>query len=238
MGGVIEIISIHVPTTYEAYIQTDKFDIEIRQPVFKRDGYKCVVCGNTENLQPHHLTYRNIYHESLDDLITLCNRCHSIYHAIEKRREAIEEMYRNAHDQEIKEYEEQRQREAQKYEQERARREEINKSIEQEIKDEYYLKDYCKGGDLDMMSWEVINAVIDKKCKKYNIEYYSGNKKPIQDFFLYRRCEFLLRCMDQNFTYADVLAKTNFDSQWLSKWYRRNKCQAKLNEEKEIKEAE
>jgi 5-methylcytosine-specific restriction endonuclease McrA len=50
--------------------------------VFKRDGYKCHKCGNEKNIQCHHLTYENLFHEEkhLDDLITLCKKCHKKIH--------------------------------------------------------------------------------------------------------------------------------------------------------------
>lgn len=51
----------------------------------KIDDYKCQMCGcggsMTNRLQIHHLTYKNIYHESVDkDLICLCDVCHRNVH--------------------------------------------------------------------------------------------------------------------------------------------------------------
>lgn len=40
-------------------------------------GEKCEVCGTTKALQVHHASYENLFHESLDDLQVLCNKCHA-----------------------------------------------------------------------------------------------------------------------------------------------------------------
>ena len=215
--------NIYVPTTYEAYLQTEEFD-QIRQAVFSRDGRKCVVCGSTETLQPHHLTYDRLYHEEISDLITLCRRCHSIYHAIDKRREALATISR------YKELEQSKQDYEAKYNKIEAE----SKLITEEIKTEYLPKDYCRNGDLDMMDWAVLNPIIERKCEEHGIDYWQGNKTKLRNYFHYRRCEFFLKCIDKGITRETMINKTKFDPQYLSKWYRRDKCQAKLNEEKEL----
>ena len=52
--------------------------------VKERDGKKCAICGGTDNLSAHHLTYRNhgdeIHH--LEDLQCVCQRCHERLHGI------------------------------------------------------------------------------------------------------------------------------------------------------------
>jgi 5-methylcytosine-specific restriction endonuclease McrA len=55
-----------------------------RQSVMDRDGNKCTVCGNTENLVVHH----TFYYTDLPDpwkypnasLLTLCEECHKDFH--------------------------------------------------------------------------------------------------------------------------------------------------------------
>ena len=45
------------------------------------DGYACSVCGSTEDLQVHHITYEKCYGEEDEkDLITLCKSCHQKLH--------------------------------------------------------------------------------------------------------------------------------------------------------------
>jgi len=50
---------------------------ETRTKVLKRDGYRCVRCGSTELLDVHHRIARQ--HggtDDLDNLETLCRKCH------------------------------------------------------------------------------------------------------------------------------------------------------------------
>ena len=217
-------VDLHV-SKYEMYLQSERFD-EIRQAVFDRDGHKCVVCGSTENLRPHHLTYRNVYNENLDDLVTLCNRCHSIYHNVENRKKYIDEIYEGD---DWRKTVEENQREAE-------REEEVAGLIYKEITEEYLREDYCKDGDMDMMSWDVLNPVIKTKCEKYGVKHYGGNKNELRNYFLYRRCEFLVRCMDKGFSANETISRTKFDPTWLYKWYSRKRCESKLQEEQRLKE--
>ncbi len=45
-----------------------------------RDGSKCRVCGSMRNLNCHHIHYDNLGNEELDDLVTLCENCHTKLH--------------------------------------------------------------------------------------------------------------------------------------------------------------
>lgn len=50
-----------------------------RDAVFKRDGYKCVLCDETENLDAHHITDRTLMPNGgyvLENGITLCPQHH------------------------------------------------------------------------------------------------------------------------------------------------------------------
>lgn len=40
----------------------------------------CECCGTSKRLDIHHLNYRNLYDVTLDDLQTLCRRCHHLEH--------------------------------------------------------------------------------------------------------------------------------------------------------------
>lgn len=54
---------------------------DIRKAVYKRDGYRCQVCGKhckRKEIQAHHIhPYRETFDNSLENLITLCNSCHA-----------------------------------------------------------------------------------------------------------------------------------------------------------------
>ena len=73
---------------YKEFLKTDEWK-QIAQMVKERDGYKCVICGSTENLNAHHIGYDgDCLNEN--DIVTLCNRCHECLHdGIETIREAV-----------------------------------------------------------------------------------------------------------------------------------------------------
>jgi 5-methylcytosine-specific restriction endonuclease McrA len=53
----------------------------LRQEVLRRDGWRCQACGAMSNLQVHHQDFRSHSGpDSEENLITLCNACHSGVH--------------------------------------------------------------------------------------------------------------------------------------------------------------
>lgn len=66
--------------SYKKYRETDMFK-QKREQVLSRDGYKCKICGTGKNLLVHHITYRRLGNEPLEDLITLCESCHKKIHS-------------------------------------------------------------------------------------------------------------------------------------------------------------
>lgn len=54
---------------------------EMRREVYRRDGWRCALCDNSQGLQIHHVVPRGrggVNHPM--NLITLCWRCHSAVH--------------------------------------------------------------------------------------------------------------------------------------------------------------
>jgi hypothetical protein len=54
-----------------------------KKEVLERDGYKCKVCGSTENLHVHHFKSYRKYPELRADVsngVTLCANCHRMVH--------------------------------------------------------------------------------------------------------------------------------------------------------------
>ena len=48
---------------------------------FRRDDWKCRHCGNRSSLHPHHVIFRSADgDDSLDNLLTLCVKCHMDVH--------------------------------------------------------------------------------------------------------------------------------------------------------------
>lgn len=53
------------------------WSILIRPYILKRDNNKCILCGSIKHLIVHHKNYDN---QNLDNLITLCSKCHRKVH--------------------------------------------------------------------------------------------------------------------------------------------------------------
>lgn len=63
---------------YKDYLKSEKWKTitSIRKEL---DG-SCVLCGSKDNLIVHHRHYENLYHESINDLVTLCKEHHDEFH--------------------------------------------------------------------------------------------------------------------------------------------------------------
>ncbi|MGE5054690.1 MAG: HNH endonuclease [Acidobacteriota bacterium] len=63
-------------------LRLDSTDYDIlRKHVFRRDGWRCQLCGSMSNLEVHHKQFRS--RSGLDteeNLITLCVHCHNRCH--------------------------------------------------------------------------------------------------------------------------------------------------------------
>ncbi|MBW1619032.1 MULTISPECIES: HNH endonuclease [Empedobacter] len=64
---------------YHKYLESPEWRAK-REMVFKRDGYTCTKCKSRPAFHAHHLTYKNIFNEKLEDLISVCAECHSQIH--------------------------------------------------------------------------------------------------------------------------------------------------------------
>lgn len=69
---------------YREYLKSDLWRKKANE-VLKRDKC-CQVCETKNNLTVHHLTYANIFRESLEELTSLCWKCHNSLHAISKKQ--------------------------------------------------------------------------------------------------------------------------------------------------------
>lgn len=65
---------------YQQFLET-AYWADVRSRVLARDKH-CQYCGKSNHLQVHHLTYQHHgkEHEHLEDLVTLCQQCHSEIH--------------------------------------------------------------------------------------------------------------------------------------------------------------
>ena len=66
---------------YKDFLNTIYWSI-VRDYVVSKRGGKCGVCGNDQNLNVHHKTYKNhgLEHAYLEDLMLLCKICHAKFH--------------------------------------------------------------------------------------------------------------------------------------------------------------
>ena len=66
---------------YKEYLKSDHW----KQLRAKKRRYRCAICASTENLDTHHLIYKNLYDVETSDLRKLCRICHYTAHALMKK---------------------------------------------------------------------------------------------------------------------------------------------------------
>lgn len=66
---------------YRQYLQSDVWKAK-RLQLYKLRGYKCERCDSIQQIDVHHKTYDNIFHEPMTDLELLCRVCHAKHHGI------------------------------------------------------------------------------------------------------------------------------------------------------------
>lgn len=55
---------------------------ELRDQRLAKDDYRCKRCKTAKQLRIHHIRYPEVWgEESVDDLVTLCDDCHSQIHS-------------------------------------------------------------------------------------------------------------------------------------------------------------
>ena len=68
---------------YRAYIENSEYWQKVRAARFEDDGGRCVVCHEDlhgKRFETHHISYTRLGQEHRTDVITLCPRCHTIFH--------------------------------------------------------------------------------------------------------------------------------------------------------------
>lgn len=64
----------HRKEVYDDYLSSPEWKA-LRKERLRKDGEKCQRCFNKADAV-HHLTYDRIFHEHIDDLISICEPCH------------------------------------------------------------------------------------------------------------------------------------------------------------------
>lgn len=129
--------------TYNDYLQSDQWR-KTREKRLQIDGRVCAVCGSGKDLNVHHISYRNIGNEDIEnELITLCHPCHAMLHRIKVQSE---DEYKSATECE-RQYRE-------------ARVKALWKKISDLITVEIWLRDKANGGDIDI--WDSGGGMVGK----------------------------------------------------------------------------
>ena len=66
---------------YLAHLQSPYW-AELRRDVLARAEGRCEMCREKPITQVHHLHYRTLGHETLNDVLGLCSRCHRYTHGL------------------------------------------------------------------------------------------------------------------------------------------------------------
>lgn len=69
---------------YQLYLSSPDWQF-IRSQRLEYDQYTCCGCLTGRHLQVHHVTYDNLGHEQLEDLVTVCERCHRAIHVFARK---------------------------------------------------------------------------------------------------------------------------------------------------------
>lgn len=72
---------------YTDYLKSNDWKEKRRQKLLKRK--RCAICASTENLDIHHLNYKNLFDVEQTDLRKLCRRCHFLAHDLHKAGKII-----------------------------------------------------------------------------------------------------------------------------------------------------
>jgi 5-methylcytosine-specific restriction endonuclease McrA len=68
------------PKGLRAQLSSESY-AQLKLQVLNRDGWRCQNCGSSRNLEVHHQQFRSHSgDDSEENLITLCNYCHSLKH--------------------------------------------------------------------------------------------------------------------------------------------------------------
>lgn len=71
------------PDEYENYMRSPTWATRRAQFIATQRVVECP-CGSTDDLHVHHITYERLGAEADDDLLLVCQRCHSRIHHLER----------------------------------------------------------------------------------------------------------------------------------------------------------
>ena len=74
--------------TYTEYLKSSDWK-QKRDQKIKRKLNRCAICSSTENIDIHHLNYKNLIDVEQSDLRKLCRRCHYFAHQLLKEGKIV-----------------------------------------------------------------------------------------------------------------------------------------------------
>jgi hypothetical protein len=72
---------------YKEYLKSE--DWKQKRKLKKSKNNRCGICASTENIDIHHLNYKNLYDVEQSDLRRLCRRCHFLAHRLQKEGKLV-----------------------------------------------------------------------------------------------------------------------------------------------------
>jgi 5-methylcytosine-specific restriction endonuclease McrA len=90
---MIHVCDDRISPEYKAYLQSETWK-NIRERIKLRD-IVCQMCGSTENLTVHHMNSKYRFHEAEhpEQLILLCEKCHTWIHTYWNTCDRIKNFY-------------------------------------------------------------------------------------------------------------------------------------------------
>lgn len=82
---------------YQQYLKSDHWKKLRRRKRRKFKEPRCAICASTDQVDTHHLFYRNIHDVQLSDLRLLCRRCHDVTHQLMAEGELSKVKYKSHH---------------------------------------------------------------------------------------------------------------------------------------------
>ena len=190
--------------SYKSYLNSSHWK-EKRKEFKKCYIRACVICGTNENIELHHITYKNIGKERLSDLCFLCRDCHESVHNKTKKvpDNSIIKTFRRNHVGLVipKQYAAKKispkQRKKLKKEKKKEERDRLKREIDSIIKQNRELKckkqmQRIKNEELRNTSFEKISSVLNSQFTEEHLSLCYGVFRNFADG------KYQIKCIDKD----------------------------------------
>lgn len=200
---------------YYDYLESDWWR-KTRDRIISMYGNKCFCCGDTVNLQVHHLSYEHIGFERDYELICLCVDCHAW---IEKQKDD----YKQSKGDTLPQDEQMKLLDLHKLE---LRKNQETIELSNSVASMMFIKDMVKNrcdlsahGKLNLTNNDEIRQAFRKWCFEQNIKCERPAITMIQGFFRNRRYEVILKFVEGGWPQYLCHQRTLFSPSMISKVY-------------------